>query len=230
MERFFRVVSNINQLLFLLVLLGAALLMVWGAFESNNWRTRNAVPLAETGAEKAPVVSFRFSTLKAINGTNVQLMELKTESGHARLSSGSSYEDQTRNLLFLSGDEKNPHWLFNDHKNLIVETEQLTEKTYKDESRQTRAIYIEFIDTDTNNDRLFSIDDKRNVALIKPDGQGMLVVLQNVDKVFSNNLPDAEHLSVIYQRDGQVKHASFSLADFSLLQNQDIVSVPERLE
>lgn len=229
MERFFQTIGKINQLLFLVVLLGVGALVIFLAFESSHWRERNSVALAETGAEKAPVVSFTFSTLEEIHGTQVQMMELKTESSRSKMSSG-GYGDQIRNLLFLTNGEKDPRWLFNDHKNLIIKNEQLTEIPYSEKERPARALYIEFVDEDTNADKLLSDDDKRNIALTKPDGKGFLEVLHKVDKIFSHHLPDAEHLSLIYQKDGHVKHASFSLADFSLLQDQEILAVPDKVE
>jgi hypothetical protein len=229
MERFFQIVKRINQLLVLLLLLGMAGLMIFGVFESSRWNNHNSVEVAETGAEKAPVISFTFSSLETINGSDVQVMELKTDKVRGKFSRN-GLENQVRNLVFLTDGEKEPRWLFKDHKNLIVKNEQLTEIPYGEKMRPTRALYIAYVDEDTNGDKFLSEDDQRNIALTKPDGKGMTVVLSKVDKIFSHHLSDAEHVSFIYQKNGSVKRASFLLTDFSLLQDQEILAVPDKPE
>ena len=228
MERLFVIIGRINSILFLIILLGAGIFIASMMMESNRWEPRGAVevPDGKSGSKKPILVSFE--KIENITGANVQMLQLTTKEKSEKFSSG-GYGTETRNVLFLAGTEKTARWLFKDHKNLIFVASQLREESIDSEKEPTQALYFEYVAADTDGDGKLSSTDRSNIGLSKPDGTRFLEVLHDVSHVFSYEILDQQHLSVVYQKGATVRHAKFSLASMKLEADQEIINVPNKL-
>jgi hypothetical protein len=228
MDRLFTIIARINSALLLLILLGAGVALAWTVAESSRWHRRGAVTVTETAADSHHSVMLNFGELETITGTNTQMMRLTASEKSTKFSSGGG-GSETRNILFLIGNEKAARWLFKDHKNLILVASQLRKESSDSREQPTKALYFEYVANDTNKDGELSSEDHSNVALANPSGTGFWVVLQDVSRVFSHQLVDQTYLSVVYQKGTTVKHSRFSLPSFKLEVDQEIINVPTKL-
>ncbi|MBK9614344.1 MAG: hypothetical protein IPO35_02085 [Uliginosibacterium sp.] len=225
MDRLFAIIVRINSVLFLLVLLGAAGSIAWMALESNRWQRRGGVEVTETEseAEKSPLLNF--NRVERVAGTDTQMMHLTTQEKSAKYSSG-GHGNETRNILFLNGPDRTAHWLFKDHKSLVMTAEQVPEESASSKERPASALYFEYVSVDSNKDGSLSSDDHLSVGLTKPDGNGFLEVLHDVSRVFSYAMLDQQHLSIVYQTGKVVKHAKVSVPAMKIESDQEIINVP----
>lgn len=229
MERLFIIIGRINNVLLLLVLLGAGFSIVWMSWSSNQWQRRGAIEVP-TGdhASKAQVL-LRFERIENIKGANTQMMLLSARSESVKFSSGSSYGSEIRNVLFLTGTEKTARWLFPKQNNLILVTAQLCEELKDSKDTPTKALYFEYVKDDTDGDGKLSNQDNSSVALSKPDGSGFVEVLHGVSRVLSYEMIGSQYLSVVYQAGKTVRHAKFSVLSLTKETDQEIVNVPDEL-
>ncbi len=230
MERLFVIIGRINSILFLIILLGAGISIALMMSESNRWQRRGAVevPDGKSGSKKPILVGFE--KIENITGANAQMLKLTTYEKSEKFSSGGyGTETEIRNVLFLTGTEKVARWLFKNHKNLIFVASQLGEESIDSEKEPTQALYFEYVAADTDGDGKLSSADRSNIGLSKPDGTGFLEVLHDISRVFSYEMLDQQHLSVVYQKGATVRHAKFSVASMKLEADQEIINVPDRL-
>lgn len=226
MERFFAILGRINSLLFLAALIGAATSVAWMTLETNRWRHRGSVEVAESDSGGQKPILLSFERLENISGSDTQMMRLTAQS--AKFSSG-GYGHEIRNIVFLRETDNVAKWLFKDHKNLILASVQLHEESSNSKDQPTKALYFEYVTLDTNNDGKLSSDDHSNIGLTKPDGTDFLELLHDLTRVFSFRMLDRQHLSIVYQKGTAVKHAKFSLDTMKVVADQEIVNVPSTL-
>lgn len=230
MERLFTLIKRINSALLLLGLLGLGAFIAWNIWSSNQWQSSRAVPIPATQAGEAKPVLLEFGQIENIHGTDTQMLELSTRGDSGKFSSG-GYGSETRNVLFLSGKDKTPRWLFPVQSNLILTAEQLRQESEACGSKQApaSALFFEYISNDSNGDGKLSRDDRSRIALAKPDGTGLTEVLDGVSRVLSREMLDSQHLTLIYQKDRTIHHARFSLSTLSKELDQEIVTVPDEI-
>lgn len=224
MDRLFTIIGRINSVLLLVVLLGAGVAVGWMTAASNRWERRGAVEVPEANSSMKPSVMLSFDRLENVTGANAQMLRLTTRERSSKFSSGGG-GSETRNVLFLTGTAKTARWLFKDHKNIILNLSQL----HADPEQATKALYFEYVTDDTNGDNQLSSEDHSNVALTTPDGTGFTEVLHNVDRIFSFDVLDQVHLSVVYQKGATVRHARYLLTTLKLEIDQEIITVPSKL-
>lgn len=126
MERFFLLVNRLNSLLLLLVLLGAAVAIAWMSAENSHWRRRGAIEVAATEPATGNSVLMAFERAEVITGSQTLMLRLTSSHKSAGFSSGGG-GSETRNVLFLAGADKAPHWLFADQRHLVLTLAQLRE-------------------------------------------------------------------------------------------------------
>jgi hypothetical protein len=228
MDRFFSVVQRINSVLMLLVLLGAAALLIFISSESKGWQRHRAVEIAPTGTGDKKPILVSFDRAEEIIGSNTQLLKLTTQEMGSKFSSG-GYGPETRNVLFLNGEEKAARWLFKDNKSLFLTVAQLHEQSSKKEDAPTKALYFEYVSNDTDGDGNLSSADHSNVGLAKPDGTGFIAIVTNANRVFSYDLIGTNMLSIVFQKEGKVRHLRISIPGFKIMSTQEIVDVPNTL-
>lgn len=230
MEKFFVVISRINQVLLLLVLLAGAGFIAWGIWDESGVKHRGAVKVAATpSAGKAPLL-MKFDGVEGVAGTDVIMIRLRSEEGATRSYSSGGGVSNVRNLLFVSHSDKAGHWLFKDHTHLIRSVEQLSyDPQNSAREAPARALYLEYVAADSNHDGELTPDDDTTVAVSRPDGTGLTEVLHGARNVLSYQMTDPQHLSVLYQVGEQVKHLSYSLATMKVESDQALAEVPNRL-
>ena len=229
MERLFVVIGRINSILLLLALLGAVISIAWISWSSNQWQRRGAIEVpAGEATSKSPVL-LRFERIENITGANTQMMLLSARTDSAKFSSGSVYGSETRNILFLSGNEKKAKWLFQKQNNLILVAAQLREQSKDTKDNPAKALYFEYVKEDTDKDGKLSAQDHSSVALSKPDGSGFIEVLRDVSRVLSYETIGNQSLSVVYQVGKTVRHAQFALPSLATEIDQEVVVVPDSI-
>ena len=228
MERLFVIIKRINSVLLLLVLLGAGISIVWMSWSSSQWQHRGAIEVPAGESTSITPVLLRFESIENIAGANTQMMLLSAQNKSGKFSSG-GYGSETRNVLFLTGNEKTARWLFPKQSNLILVTAQLREESKDSKDSPAQALYFEYVTEDTNGDGKLSAQDHSNVALSKPDGLGFVEVLHGVSRVLSYEMLGNQQLSVVYQTGKVVRHAKFSTLSLVKEIDQDIVNVPDVL-
>jgi hypothetical protein len=224
MERFFSVIARVNQLLLLLVLLAAAASIAWMNWEGRRARQRSVVAEVPAGPDGRVSLRLSLDHLSRIHGTDMRVMLLSAESGSRKFSSG-GHRGEVRNVLFFSGAEKASRWLFKDHRQ-SVSMSQLR----LGEEELTRALYVAYVRADSNGDGELSFEDRSNVALARPDGTDMVEVLRDIDQVIEQELFDAQHLSIVYRKGVELRHAKVALASAKIESDQVLVQVPQSLE
>jgi len=159
------------------------------------------------------------------------MMPLEAREKGSGFSSGPNYRAETRNLSFVSVQEAKARWLFDKHSNLILAFAQLRPKAEVagNEKYPTEAIYVEYVDQDTNGDGRLSADDHSNVALTKANGTGMVKVLTGVNRVLSYDLDGERQFSIIYQVGKAIRQARVSLSSFGKESDVELMTIPDQL-
>jgi hypothetical protein len=229
MERFFLIISRLNKLLLLLILVGGGAIILWMILPFAHVRQRDEVPVVQTNAQSKAPISLHLERIENINGTSGQMMLLSTRADGSKFSSGSGYGGETRNVLILSGASKAARWLFGSHRNLVLSASQLREENSESKNSHSKALYLEYISTDSDGDGKLTPKDLSTVALAKLDGTGFVDVLRNVGQVISHEVVGNKQLSVVYQVQQSLRHATFSLDTLVMEHDEEIVKVPESI-
>ena len=228
MERFFAIIGRISSVLTLLFVLGLGSVITWVYWSNSQWQRRGAIEIPAEKSTSNHSVLLRFEPIENINGTNTQIIRLSAQEKSGKFYSG-GYGRETRNILFLTGDEKKARWLFPKQTNLIIVTAQLREKSEDRKDSPVKAFYFEYVSEDSNDDGKLNAEDQSSVALSKPDGSGVIEILHSVNRVLSYGMLGSQQLSVVYQKDKSVRHAKIAIPAFTVETNQEITSIPDEL-
>lgn len=230
MDRIFGVIKEINSVALLLLLLGLVSLVVVFWPSDSDWERRGAIPAATGDAANKERVLLQVGNVENIKGAKVQMMALTARPEGTSFSSG-KYAGETRNVLFLSGKEKEVRWLFPTHRNVVIRTVQLNQggESTETDKLPTKALYIEFIPHDTDKNGHLGYSDDAHIALAKPDGSGFVEVLGKVSRVLSYDVTEDEQLSIVYQVGKSIRHARYSLESFKKEHEQLVLEIPSQL-
>jgi hypothetical protein len=229
MERIFGVIKKINSVVLLLVLVGIVTTVVWVWRSATDWERRGEIPVAAGGARSEKIL-LQIGEIENIKGANVQMLTLTSRPVERGFVS-KGYDDEIRNVIFLSGKEMTVRWMFPTHRNLVLRTVQLKlgDDAKTADKAPAKALYIEYITQDTNKDGRLSMADAGHIALLKPDGTGFVEVLGKVTRILSYDMTDDEQLSIVYQADKSIRHARFSIETFKKVHEQAVLDLPEQL-
>lgn len=229
MKTFFTFISKLNSLFlfgFFASMLLLVALVVWSAFKDQR---KDVVTVSDASGSKVEM-RFRLVEFKDIPGANAQMLKLTATSVKPGFAY-SDYKSDTRNILFLAGDERKARWLFPHQNNVIHTTGLLHSQVEKDNSpsreNPTKALYIEFSDKDTNGDSEISEDDEVSLGLSKPDGEGFATVLTGIDQLYSVTILGGQSISVLYRAGKMFRHALYSVATLAQMSDREIVAIPE---
>lgn len=234
MEKFFTVISRINQILFLLVLIAVGVLVGASFMDLVGPHPRAPVRVVATDGPGSRPEVFTYGDLEKIHGSATLMLRLRSEKpGKSGFSSGGGYSREDRNVLFLTPANEAGRWLFKDHRQIIARLVQLgwPARTAQADAT-TQVLLVEYVDADSNGDGVLSEADSRRVALLPPDGTGMTQILSGIDHILSYDLTDAQHLSVLYQTGKagtQIRHLRYSLAQMKAQSDQALAEVPGHL-
>jgi hypothetical protein len=231
MDKFFTTVGRINNLLFLLILIG----IVCGALGSmayDSLRSTTAVPanivVSEATSGEPKPLQLRLGEPQSIAGTGYLMMRLETEGRGAKFASGGS-DGQTRNLLLINAEQKHSNWLFKDQQNSISDLAQLHLGDFNKQDVTTAALYFEYTTAADRAEGSATPTNTFRVGLSKPDGTSFVEALQGVDRVLSKEMPDAKHLRIVYKKGPSIRTATYLVDSFKQEDDQEIINVPRTL-
>ena len=217
MDKFIVYVQRFNTLVIGLGLLLLVAMATWGGLEgANGWlrSEKKTVEAPETSAQEGDrkeTFSLRPTEYSTADGALVFRLQSNGE--------GQAYDEgratHTRNLLFFRETGEKPRWLFpdqalvlsrieayrsgaGDQDTLLIETEPKWRNEAKDDSRQTRDVY-----------------------LVRMDGSGLQKVLAGVEQTLSHKTVKG-NLQIVYQSADAVRMARISLRE---LQSKSDVEV-----
>jgi hypothetical protein len=229
MDRLFAVIAKINSVLLLIGLLGLCGVIAYSSWGSHQFSQRGEIAVAAADNNSKTAVLLQLEPIESIAGTDTEMLKLSARSNPPGFSSGPGYVSETRNALFLSGQDKKARWLFPTQSNVILVAAQLRQKVGESDRGPTQALYVEYVSQDTDGDGRLSAKDHSNVALTLPNGTGMADVLKGVSRVLSYELVGDKQLSVVYQVGNVIRHARISLSSMAKEIDQEVIAVPDRI-
>lgn len=228
MERIFTLISRFNSLMSLIIVFGLGCVLILVFWNSSIWKDRSAVEVHGTHQDAKANVVMRFGHVESIMGADTKMITLMArDSSASKLYSGTGgYAGENRNMLFLVGKDSKAHWLFPNQQNVILVSEQLALVNNENKKSATKALYFEYVDTDSNSDGHLASDDLSNVGLAKPDGSDFKAVLKGLNRILSFQVTDDGFVSIIYQSTVKVRQAKFSLINFDKQSDQELAEIP----
>jgi len=220
--KFFRIVSRLNSVLFLLILLASAYWLIQINTSFGDRPVRGAVDIVEDPATgESPTLELRLGRIQWVNGTDTQYVTLETQAKGGKLS---GYEpSETLNVLFVAGDAFDSYWLFDHQRYRIAAISSLTPDKEFDEDRNAVAIYVVVITEDSNNDTRLDIEDLQTIALLRTDGTGYTVIAENIDQIISTRASfDGTTFDVLAREGKSVIMRRYSLDTFERIQEKTL--------
>lgn len=227
MEKFFTFINRLNSLIIFGVLFALAALVLWGLGSSYERDTSDVVTRASAPASKE-THDYRLVEFTDIPGANTQMLKLTASKAKAGIDY-SSYKSNTRNILFLTGDEKAGRWLFPNQDNIIHTAAPLTTASNEEapgKNKTTRALYFVYGDQDTSGDGKITQGDRSKIGLSKANGEGFTTVLSDVDHVYAVSLIGGRSISILYRIGKSLRQARYSVGTLARELDREVVAIP----
>lgn len=222
-----RDIRRINSLLLFGGLIAFTLLMLWGVGSSDEERNRDVVATAKSG-DSSEKLNFRLEDVKDIPGADTQMLKLTASKTRSGIYSG--YEHDTRNILFLAGDDKAARWLFPDQSRVIHTAIQLQAQDIDNKTNTTNivtvALYYVYSEKDTTGDGEITQSDKSSLGLSRANGEDFATVLTGIDRVYSVSLAKPYAISVIYRTGRNLRHAQYSVETLAKIFDREVTNIP----
>ena len=216
-NKFFTWIQRLNSLLFLLLILLSIGLTSFIFIQNYSRDHSDSVKVANSKKTIEQPELLKLNTLDNICGTEDHYLRLTSRSSeNTGLSSGGyDYSKPIRNLLFITGQQMNAHWLLDDNNSLIVETTQLG-SDYHCEKKKTHAIYYEIIKKDTDQNGKLDKADAITVALSLPDGTGFTELVTGNMEILDYQLDGSGSLfSLLLQQGNDIVLQKYALPGFT---------------
>ena len=226
-DQTFGVISRINQSLLFIGLMSMLGLGLWGAvfiYLDSHKAREGEVTIKSSNEEGSTKKIIDITGFRKIQGTDFLMSDIteRDPSNHT-IYSGS----KTTNIMFISSKENKAHLLFPHAKYLINSTNILSYGSdfNKDQDNSDKAIICQYVKADTNDNNMLDSRDALSIGLIHPNGKDLVEVLTDVESLLSEDVLDAETLSLIYQKGDKVISARYSLKTFKLLSTSTITDL-----
>ena len=219
-NKFFRVVSRLNSVLFLLILLAAAYWLIQMNTSFGDRPVRGAVEVVEDpNAKESPTLELQLGRISWVNGTDTQYVPLQTQAQGGKLS---GYDpSETLNVLFVAGNAFDSHWLFDHQRYRIISISPLTPDKKFDENRHAVAIYSVVVKADSNGDGQLDTGDLQTIALLQTDGTGYSEVADSVNQIVSTRVSyDGSTIDVLTREVDSVVMRRYSLKTFETIREK----------
>lgn len=223
--KFFRIISRLNSILFLLILLAAAYWLVQLSTSFGDRPVRGAVDVVEDPtAEESPTLELRLGRINWVNGTDTQYVSLETQAQGGKLS---GYDpSETLNILFVIGDGFDSHWLFDHQRYRIISISPLTPDKEFDEERHAVAIYSVIVKEDSNGDGQLDTGDVQTIALLQTDGTGYTEVANGIEQIISTRASsDGRSFDVLAREGDSLIMRRYSLESFEMIQEKTLTEL-----
>ena len=200
---------------------------LWGAvfiYLDSHKAREGEVTIKSSNEEGSTKKIIDITGFRKIQGTDFLMSDIteRDPSNHT-IYSGS----KTTNIMFISSKENKAHLLFPHAKYMINSTNILSYGSgfNKDQDNSDKAIICQYVKADTNDNKMLDSRDALSIGLIHPNGTDLVEVLTDVESLLSEDVLDAETLSLIYQKGDKVISARYSLKTFKLLSNTTITDL-----
>ncbi|UCG79260.1 MAG: hypothetical protein JSV21_05400 [Nitrospirota bacterium] len=224
-SKLFRTIGRINSILFLIILVGLAIMFIVISFQATGRRGDRNVTVTAKGGEETEKVEMVLGNLVEMNGHEVHYVELSTRWRKASYSSGYS-GGQIRNVLFFVGPEMETHWLFDNNDNLIFTISKLNRDIERGNSKITEALFFRVIKEDTDGDGNLTPEDNSTLALTRPDGTGYREIETEVISLIDSKVNDSgRELILLLQKADKVYLKKYSLKTFDIITEKQLTEI-----
>jgi hypothetical protein len=222
----FRVINRLNSILFLILLIGGIGFVLFFTVQANSWSNKRTVQVTEDTEDKnSPKIELILGSVNHIEGHEAQYVELRSKSRGGKFSSGHG-GGETRNVLFLSGEDLQSSWLFENHSKYIRRVSPIKKYDSVGKISEVITIFYEFVEEDSNNNKLLDQEDLFSVALTNPDGSGFTVLETGVSSVIDRALSkNGDNLAILYQKEEIVYLKNYNPKTFELKNSASILEV-----
>ncbi len=216
-SKVFDIINKINSVLFLFLLLGVGIVIIFGLVVSNNWQDRRAVQVVQHDDNEKQKIELILGRINSVKGHDVQYIELYSRASAGKFSS-SAGGGETRNVLFFTGKNLESHWLYDKHNylvNVFTVVNNDASPDLNEEKRLAKAIYIETIKEDTNGNGELDGDDLITISLAQPDGTNIKDIETGIQSVIDYDyLANDNSLILLFQKENKVIVKKYSLSTF----------------
>ena len=123
---------------------------------------------------------------------------------------------QLRNLLFVDADLGIKRWLLPDNETHLWDYDLVMRG--EGEDKRTLAVLCKIgEESDAIDEETGERIRKTSVYLARPDGTGLVRVIECVDRIIEAAVADESHLVVFYVKDNMGHAARIALSDFSVV-------------
>ena len=225
-SKFFRYVWRVNGLILLVAGILATGVLAFAGYQmyskaTHDRSTRNIVNIQE-GSEIEE--EWRLGYMSEIQGTPYIMVPLNSDQSYAQ-SYYSKSTSSARNYLFINSKNNEQHWLFDDNKYLIANTDMLSEYEYGREERNIRAILYQIVKQDTDKDNRLTSNDLKTISISHPNGGGYKELIEGVDVFVGHRTVDENTLLMVYQKQGVGFSATVSLSNLAISSEQELSKV-----
>ena len=226
-NRFFRFVWRFNGLILMVAgMLSIFALLIGGyGFIRNTTRERGTRNIVNVQGDAPIEEKWQLGHMSPIEGGPYVMIPLHSDQKYAQ-SYYSKSSSSARNYLFINSQNNKKHWLFDTNQYLIAYISLLSEKEFRAEKRNIRAILYRVVKRDTNGDKRLTDDDLQDMALSRPSGKGYKEILNGIDVFIGQRLIDEDTLLIVYQRKGIGYSANVTLSDFHIANESALPKVP----
>ncbi len=225
-NRFFLTINRINSLLILVAAIGALVAIGSLLVMNNQWHNRNAVKVSDdTAGALEDETAYRFGSLEPVAGHPVQTVKLMSENLSTGFSSGYGGAE-TRNVLFLIGEQMEARWLYPTNRHLIIRFCKLKTPERGDEETPVQAISVSSVTHDTNHDNALSERDDITLALLRPDGTDYTEIATGIREVLDSTVSeDGANVTFLLQIGSQVVARKHALDTFQLVSERTLSQI-----
>ena len=235
-DSFFKNIWKINGLLLFLGSISFIVIISYQLTKNifrDNYRQEQTLDLADdaTDTEK-----WSLGYPEEIHGNEYYFIPLESENKEIKenkekfqsfnLYSSNYSRTRSKNILFINSVTNNSYWLFDSVQQLIIQMQTLDSHD-ENEKLITTAIYYIVINDDTNNDGVYDSEDKRTLALTKPDGSNYSEIITGYDRIVEVQLNDAGNLFVIYINNDKVHSMIVDLINFEIQTTKQLPRVSD---
>jgi hypothetical protein len=202
-QKFFRYLWRVNGILIFLAaaaaIISIATLLISEVVQRVAWHRQAAAGVPVAAADTS--ASLSLGQPLAMAGTNVLRINLSTNGGTGKFSSGGYSE--IRNILFIEPGQKAGRWLLPDNDHVISTTSDISDERDNKERRAiATAVPVKSASASLETE-------VGKLLLFDPSGKNVVQVAENVREIHLASLSNGK-LTILYERDRHLVLAEFA--------------------
>lgn len=216
-NRFFKLVWRFNGLILMIAGLLSIILLIFAGYMFIKEKTKNKDVSNVINIEKNIEKKFQLGYITNIYGASSVMVSLNSEQNYPQAYFSKS-TSSICNYLFINTKDNTQHWLFDNNKSFILNTNSLPAYNYDEDKVSAKAIMYTVIKQDTNKDNKLTANDLKTIALSLPNGTGYKEIVDNIDKFIGQSPIDDNNTLIIYQKKGVDFSAIVNLSNFTTIE------------